>query len=230
MRNTFFSTIGAALAAAVILGATVGGARAANAKKGAARWESDIAKFEAADKKRLPTPGGVLFIGSSSIRMWKTLAEDFPGTPVMNRGFGGSEVSDSLHFADRIVLPYKPRAILIYAGDNDIGHGKSAETVLADFQRFVAKVHAKLPETRIGFIAIKPSLKRWNLAGEMKRANALVEAYCAKDKRLAYHDIWTPMLGKDGKPRPELFLKDGLHMTREGYQVWTKVIRPFVEE
>jgi len=201
---------------------------AAEPQSGPERWESDIAKFEAADKENPPTAGGVLFIGSSSIRMWKTLTEDFPNESVINRGFGGSEISDSIHFADRIVFPYKPRTIVLYAGDNDISRGKNADKVLDDYKTFVRTVRKNLPTARIAFIAIKPSLKRWELASEMKKANGKIRRYCALRRRLDYMDIWKPMLGKDGTPRPELFAKDGLHLNSEGYKLWTSVIRPFV--
>ena len=190
------------------------------------RWEKYIARFEAADKKQMPQPGGVLFIGSSSIRMWKTLEQDFPGLPVINRGFGGSQIADSNHFAGRIVHPYKPRQIVLYAGDNDVAGGKSPETVLADFQQFLKTVRAKLPKVRVSFIAIKPSLSRWKLSGKMAMANSLVRDACGKDKRLDYIDIWQPMLDDNGKPRPDLFLGDGLHLNAKGYALWTSIVKP----
>ena len=190
------------------------------------RWEKYIARFAAADKNQMPQPDGVLFIGSSSIRMWKTLEQDFPGLPVINRGFGGSQIADSNHFAGRIVHPYKPRQIVLYAGDNDVAGGKSPETVLADFQQFLKTVRAKLPKVRVSFIAIKPSLSRWKLSGKMAMANSLVRDACGKDKRLDYIDIWLPMLGDNGKPRPDLFLGDGLHLNAKGYALWTSIVKP----
>lgn len=190
-----------------------------------ARFEKDIAALEASDKTNRPPRRPILFVGSSSIRLWKTLAEDFPKHKVLNRGFGGSHVSDSVAFAERIVTPYKPRMVLMYAGDNDIGAGKTPEQVLKDFQAFVAKVHAADKKTKIAYIAIKPSLKRWNLVGQVKEANRLIAEYCKSDKRLDYIDVFTPMLGADGKPKPELFVKDGLHMTPEGYAIWTAVVK-----
>ena len=217
-------------AVASFLVAGLSGSSAAEAKKGPERWESSMVKFEESDKVDPPPKGGVLFVGSSSIRMWKTLAEDFPGHETINRGFGGSEVSDSIHFADRIVFPHEPRMIVMYAGDNDISHGKGARRVSADFKKFVKMVNKKLPKTRIAFIAIKPSLKRWELAGEMEKANLRIKKRCDRSKLLDYLDIWTPMLGADGKPRPELFAKDGLHLNAQGYTLWTSVIRPFVDK
>ena len=197
-----------------------------SADNDSSRWEKYIARFEAADKKQMPQPDGVLFIGSSSIRMWKTLEQDFPGLPVINRGFGGSQIADSNHFAGRIVHPYKPRQIVLYAGDNDVAGGKSPERVLADFQQFLKTVRAKLPKVRVSFIAIKPSLSRWKLSGKMAMANSLVRNTCSKDKRLDYIDIWQPMLDDNGKPRPDLFLGDGLHLNAKGYALWTSIVKP----
>jgi len=190
------------------------------------RWESTISAFEEADKKQPPAPGGIVFIGSSSIRGWKTLKQDFPGHPVINRGFGGSEIIDSIYFADRIVIPYKPSHVVLYAGDNDTSRGKTPEIILAHFKQFVKAIHSKLPEARVSFITIKPSLSRWKLAGKMSEANSLVRDHCKSDDRLEVIDIWQPMLGRDGKPRRELFVGDGLHLNAKGYALWTKVVAP----
>lgn len=192
------------------------------------KWEPSIQKLELQDKVAPPPPGANLFVGSSSIRKWE-LARSFPKFKTINRGFGGSEIADSIHFAERIILKHEPRVVLLYAGDNDISHGKSAETVTADFQKFVGVVRKELPETKIAFIAIKPSIKRWNLVGEIQKANKAVAAICEKDDKLTYVDIFKPMLDQDGMPRPELFAKDGLHLNDEGYRVWASVIRPLLK-
>jgi len=189
------------------------------------RWEKTIADFEAKDKQSLPPKNALLFVGSSSIRLWK-LKKSFPDLPTINRGFGGSHIADSVHYADRIILKHKPRVVVLYAGDNDVAHGMSPKEVAQDFRRFVAVVHKELPRTRILFIAIKPSIKRWKLFETMKRANERIAGQCRKDKRLAYVDIVTPMLGQDGKPRRDLFAKDGLHLNAAGYKVWADTLRP----
>lgn len=204
-------------------------AAAPNAPHDSSRWEKDIAAFEKADQDKPVKAGGALFIGSSSIRMWKSLAADFPDYPVLNRGFGGSQIADSLNFADRIILPYQPRVMFLYAGDNDINAGKSPEVVLADFQALVKKVHASLPDTQIGFIAIKPSLKRWGLIDQIAQANYLVEGFCRQTPNTFYVDIYHPMLLPDGTPAPELFIKDGLHMTEKGYAIWRDAMLPFLQ-
>jgi lysophospholipase L1-like esterase len=192
------------------------------------QWEPDIAAFERSDSAQKPPANGILFVGSSSIRFWESLADDFSGLPVYNRGFGGSELHDVVHFANRIVLPYAPRIIVVYAGDNDLSNGRTPAQVAGDFKRFAATVHRHLPATRIVFIAVKPSLARWHIVAKIRKANTLVRHYARTDSRVVYADVFTPMLGADGKPRPELFKEDGLHMTPAGYQLWTSVVRPYL--
>ncbi len=196
--------------------------------QGSERWESAIRKFEEQDRENPSAKGEVLFVGSSSIRFWK-LDWHFPEIKPLNRGFGGSEVADSLHFADRIVLPHEPRVIVMYAGDNDIAGGKTPCEVHNDYLKFVDVVHEHLPETRIVYVAIKPSIKRWNLVHKMRAANALILATCVEDELLEFVDIDTPMIGDDGKPKPELFVQDGLHLSEEGYKLWTSLLKPLLE-
>ncbi len=192
-------------------------------------WEEEIRKFENADSLQPPPEGGFLFVGSSSIRMWETVGQDFPDLQVINRGFGGSELSDALYFADRIIIPYKPRMIIVYAGDNDLANGKQAEAVCSDYKSLVRYVRTKLPAARIAYISIKPSLARWNLVDKIRNTNKLIKEYSAHDRQLTYIDIFTPMLGKDGTPRKELLAPDGLHLNREGYALWRKAVRPFLQ-
>lgn len=192
------------------------------------RWESAISAYEASDKTAPPKSGGVVFVGSSSIAGWTSLQQDFPEANVIGRGFGGSEVIDCVLNAHRIVTKYAPRRVVLYAGDNDIAKGKSAEKVFGDVKLFVETIHATLPDTSIGFIAIKPSLSRWQLWSTMKQANALVQSFAEQQDHVDYFDVATPMLGSDGKPNQELFVDDGLHMNPQGYAVWTKVLRPWM--
>lgn len=199
------------------------------AKSPSERWEKDIQAFEAADKKSPPPPGAVLFIGASTIRLWKTLAQDFPEHKVINRGFGGSQIADSAYYADRIVIPYKPRLIVLRAGGNDINAGKTPEQVFEDFKAFVEKVHAKLPGTRIAFISNNPSPARWSQVEKQKKANQLIKDYIASHKDLDYIDVFDAMLGADNKPREELFVKDGLHCSPKGYKLWTSIVRPHLK-
>lgn len=189
------------------------------------KWTDAIAKFTQADATKMPAPGGVVFVGSSSIVKWTSLAKDFPGENVIPRGFGGSELADSVFYADKIVTPYKPRAVVVYAGDNDLSAGKTPEKVFADFKELIAKIHAAVPQARILYIAVKPSPKRWSIRDKGEKTNALIAAECAKDpKRLRFVDIWQPMLDAKGEPRPELFVADMLHMNPEGYKIWTPLV------
>lgn len=200
----------------------------AGGKRGVERWEPSIKAFEQKDKKSPPPKNAILFAGSSSTRGWN-LPKYFPDLKVINRGFGGSQIAESIHYADRIILPHEPRIVLLYAGDNDIAAGKPPETVCADFARFVQTVHARLPKTRIVFIAIKPSIARWKLVGKMRDANRRIAKLTKTNDLLDYADIDTPMIGDDGKPRAELFVKDGLHLSHKGYVLWTSVVQPFLE-
>lgn len=195
-----------------------------------AQWDPAIAAFEAGDRAHPPAAGSILFIGSSSIEHWKSLAADFPETGVINRGFGGSELGDSTWFADRIVAPYHPRAVVLYAGDNDLQDGHSPAQVRDDFAAFVRKARSVDPGVPIAFVAIKPSIARRQLLPQIRRANALIEAYAKTQKHVTYLDVYTPMLGADGQPQQRWFGDDGLHMNRTGYALWIGIIRPWVDK
>ena len=192
------------------------------------QWEADIRQFEVADSVHAPPRHGVLFVGSSSIRFWSSLAADFPAVPTLNRGFGGSEMSDVLYFANRVIVPYSPRVIVVYAGDNDLANGQSPQHVADDFRRLVTVIHRRLPRARVVFVSIKPSLARWNLVAKIRETNRLVRRQASADRRLAYADVFSPMLGDDGTPKKELFVEDGLHLTPAGYAIWRRVLTPYV--
>lgn len=187
-------------------------------------FEKEIQAFEASDKTNPPPKNAILFVGSSSIRMWKTLAQDFPEYRVINRGFGGSQISNSIQFAERIVLPYEPRVIVMYAGGNDLNVGKSPETVFNDFKTFVGKVRGKLPETKIVYISVAPNPARWPQIDRVREANRLILDYTRKQPGLSFIDMHPHMLGDDGKPKPEIFLEDKLHMNANGYAIWKRVV------
>ncbi|HEY1187104.1 MAG TPA: GDSL-type esterase/lipase family protein [Gemmata sp.] len=189
-----------------------------------ARWEKNIRAHEKRLTAHSPPPGGVLFAGSSSIVGWD-VKKSFPGAGYVNVGFGGSVIADNTHFAPRLLNPHKPATIVFYAGDNDIAKGIKPDQVLADFKAFVTTVRKGNPECRVLFIAVKPSPARWKLFETQTRANALVRAYCGSEKGLVFVDVVPLMLGADGKPVPELFVKDGLHMTPKGYELWTAEVQ-----
>jgi lysophospholipase L1-like esterase len=194
------------------------------------RWEPAIQKFEEADKVSPPPQNAIVFIGASSIVRWN-LKESFPelGAQAINRGFGGSLAADSTRYADRIVIRYKPRMVVFYAGDNDVEANHTPQQIADDFTAFERKVHAALPETQIVFISIKPSIRRFPWIEQIKGANALVKQYCATHPHLTFVDIVPQMLGSDGKPRTELLVEDGLHMSPAGYKIWNDALRPILQ-
>ncbi|MDQ2665342.1 MAG: alpha/beta fold hydrolase [Gemmatimonadota bacterium] len=191
-------------------------------------FEPEILAFEAADRASPPRQGGVVFAGSSTFRMWMKAAADFPGVALVNRGFGGSTFPDLLQAESRIVAPYRPHLIMLYEGDNDLNAGRTPADVLNDYRSFVSLVRRQLPSTRVTFVSIKPSPSRWAIVDKMREANRLVQQEVARDTLLAYVDVFTPMIGANGHPRPELFGPDSLHMTRAGYLLWRERLAPFV--
>jgi lysophospholipase L1-like esterase len=192
------------------------------------RFDKQIKEFLKWDSQNSVPDDAILFVGSSSIRMWQT-HKSFPEFKVINRGFGGSHTSDAIYYADRIVFPYKPKIIVFYEGDNDIASGKSPERVFKDYKTFVKLVNEKMPKTPVIFIAIKPSSSRWSVWPKMKEANDMVKAYADKNKMLFFADMAAPLIGKDGKPDDGLFLKDLLHLNEKGYLAWTSVLKPVIK-
>lgn len=191
-------------------------------------WEPEIKAMEARDRLKPAGAGAdaILFVGSSSIRLWKTLDRDFPGLRVYNHGFGGSHLIDTIAYADRIVFPLKPATIVLYAGTNDINGGTPPETVAEQFKQFVEMVREQLPETRILYIAIAANPSRWHLREKIQQANRLIEEQTRLDERLGFIDAFSAMLGPDGQPLPDIFVEDGLHMNAKGYAIWTELVRP----
>ena len=193
------------------------------------RFEADIRKFEAADKTTPPAKGGIVFIGASSIARWTNMAESFPDLPVVNRGFGGSELSEAVKYAPRVVVPYTPRIVVLYAGENDLNRGVTPDVIAADFDRFSRLIHTSLPSARVVVIGLKPSLLRWKLRDEMHQTNTMIRTRCAADRQCTYVDPWPSMIGTDGTPKPEFFVEDGLHMTPAGYKAWTQMLKPHLQ-
>lgn len=189
-------------------------------------WTTDMARFAAEDAATPPPARPIVFTGSSSVRLWETLAQDFPGKPVLNRGFGGSQVRDAVWYADEIAVRYRPKQILVYSGDNDISAERTPAQVLADVQAFVARIHRDLPGTPIAFIAIKPSPSRANLLDAQRQANTLVRDWAATTRDVTYIDVFTPMLDAAGQPREDLFVGDRLHMNAKGYALWRGIVAP----
>lgn len=190
------------------------------------RFEQEVQQLEGATKSSRRVE--VLFVGSSSIRLWN-LKKSFPDLDALNRGFGGSHLADCSHFAPRLVHPFHPRVVVLYAGDNDIAYGLSPVQVAEDFDQFYDDLRKVLPATRLIYISIKPSLARWQLYPQMKAANEKIRARMGSDERACFLDVAPAMLGEDGQPRPELFLEDGLHLNARGYALWTTMLQPVME-
>lgn len=192
-------------------------------------FADEIAAFAEQDVATPPPDAPIVFVGSSSIRLWDSLAEDMAPLPVLNRGFGGSQLAHVTHYVDETIVKYLPRAVVLYAGDNDLdaSTGKTAEDVARDFGTLVATIHAYAPGTRVYFLSIKPSKARWARWPEMKRANERIEKLCQGDSRLAYVDVATPLL-EGGKPREDVYKWDGLHLNETGYREWKRVVRPLL--
>jgi len=200
----------------------------AQAAEPADRWEADIVAFEQQDQVQPPARGGVVFAGSSSIRMWD-LAASFPQLGALNRGFGGSQMSDLLRYVDRIVIKYEPRVVVIYEGDNDLASGESPAQVADEFRQLAERLRAQSPMTDVIFLSIKPSVARWQLYPQMQQANAKIAEYCQRHPRLHFLDVGHVLLNEQGQPRPELFADDGLHLNAAGYQRWSALAQPLIE-
>jgi lysophospholipase L1-like esterase len=213
---------------AFVLSICIGGNTSAQSR-GPEQWQAEIANLVAGDAAHPPPRDAVLFIGSSSIRMWTALAEDFPGVPTINRGFGGSRLADSTYYADRIVTPYHPKLIVMYAGDNDIAEGHTSQQVIDDFKAFVARVRRDLPLVAIAWLSIKPSIARAAMWPQMRAANDGIARWARTQKDVTFVDVAAKMLDAHGQPRPELLREDGLHMLPAGYAIWIDALKPVLE-
>ena len=194
----------------------------------APQWEAAFARFAAEDAAHPVPPGGVLFVGSSSIRLWSDLEDQFALPVIVQRGFGGSQLSDCVKNLSRLVLRYHPRTVLVYAGDNDLAAGVAPHDVLKRFVAFVDGVHQELPDTKVAFISIKPSPARIRLLAQIRETNDLIRDYADDEGKVEFVDVFTPMLDESGAPRRELFRADALHLNAAGYALWRRVIGPYV--
>jgi lysophospholipase L1-like esterase len=213
--------------AAVLLGQGAPASRYAETRN-YSQWEKEVAAYETADRENPPPKGGVLFIGSSTIRLWKTLAEDFAQHKVINRGFGGSEIVDSTHFADRLIFPHEPKQVFLRAGGNDIHAGRAPKEVAADFAEFVRVVHARLPKAEVLYIAVNPAPARWGETDKYRALNRLIRKMALEMPRVGFVDAFDVSLTPEGDARPDLFVKDGLHFSAAGYKRLAERVRPFL--
>ncbi|WP_395139556.1 GDSL-type esterase/lipase family protein [Armatimonas sp.] len=193
------------------------------------QWEKEIVAFEAADRKRRPLPGGIVFVGSSTIRLWKSLEQDFPGYGTLNRGFGGSQLPDATHFAPRILRPYQPRQLVLFAGTNDINAKRTPRQVAQDFSDFVLTVRQLLPHTRISYIELTSSPSRWAQRDAVVAANAIIARLCQRNG-VDFIRVREKLFGPTQEPRPELFITDKLHLNADGYRILADAVRPFLSK
>jgi len=231
-RLGFLKLSMASLAASVLAGLLFAGCQTPPpntlATHNSSRWQKDIATFQAMDATNRPPADCIVFVGSSSIRLWKTLAQDFPGLPVVNRGFGGSQLADSVNYAAEIITSYHPRQVVIYAGGNDINAGKAPELVFGDFVALVKKIHAQAPQAKIAYISSAPNPARWAQVEKVRKLNSLIGNYCRRHG-CTFIDVFPLMLGADGLPKPDIYVADRLHMNTNGYAIWRQAVGPHLQ-
>jgi len=193
-------------------------------------FETEIRAFERLDSIEQPAKGQILLYGSSTMRLWATFQEDLAGHPVVNRGFGGSEMSDAIYYFDRVVVPLAPTLILLYEGDNDITNGrKSPRRIFKDYKHFMKLVKRKLPGTRVAVYALRPSVARESTMPQQRKVNRFFKRYaCWHCKRASFIDVYKLLLTPDGKPNPEYLVEDKLHLNAYGYELWARVTRDFL--
>ena len=197
-----------------------------NGQQQAPFW-NEIQAFKKEDSVQKPTNNAILFVGSSSFRLWKDVEKAFPNHTIINRGFGGSSLPHVIQYADDIIFPYQPKQVVIYCGENDMtAEGVTGDTVFQRFKTLFNLIRNRMPHVPIAFVSMKPSPSRWHLREKLIRGNDLIKSFLKKQKKTAYVDVWKPMLDKNGKPNEELFVEDKLHMNEKGYAIWTKKIEP----
>ncbi len=194
------------------------------------RFEHEIQAFEAMDKEKMPEKQGILFIGSSSIRMWQTLENDFAPLPVLNRGFGGSTIPEVNYYAERILFKYEPKVIVFYCGENDVAQETQPVVVFQNFKKLAGKIEQRLPNTKFVFISLKPSPSRWHLWKQFQQVNSMVSQFVESRPNFRFLDIQKSLLLPAGEPDPAQFLEDKLHMNSSGYQKWVEMVKPVVAE
>ena len=195
-----------------------------------ARFQNEIDNFIQQDKENSFPINGIMMTGSSSIRMWKSMKEDFPKFPVLNRGFGGATIPEVLHFTGKYIFQHEPQIIVFYCGENDISEGASPEAVFAFFKVFVKVIETRLPKTKLVYISMKPSIARWNLWPQYQAGEKLIKDFVDQNPKIEYMDASISMLGKNGEVKKDIFIEDGLHMNAKGYEGWTNQLKPILEK
>lgn len=225
-----FTAAAVCVSASFSLAASAADPTARTAEPVASRFETTVQAYEAADKRQPPPKGAILLAGDSQFFRWKTVHEDLAGYTIVNRGIDSFQLSDVLHFTDRLIFPHAPRMIILHVGGNDVHNGKTPERVLEDFKRFVAKIHARWPDLPIAFSSITPGPGRWDEAERRKRTNQVIKDYIATQRSLHLIDLWDAMLTSGGQPREELWVEDRVHPNHAGYLLRVKIMRPLLGE
>lgn len=195
-------------------------------------FNKEIEAFKNQDKVNPPAEGGIVFVGSSSFKLWTNVQDYFPGYPIINRGFGGSSLPDVIQHASSTIYPYKPSQVVIYCGENDFTYTKdtNADTIFYRFKTLFGMIRHELPKTEIVYISMKPSLSRLKYLPEMRRANEMILKYLKKQKQAAFIDVYSKMILANGNPMPDIFKPDNLHMNEKGYAIWQKAIKPYLKK
>lgn len=198
----------------------------------AQQFDNEIAAFKKQDSVSFPEKHSILFVGSSSFRLWKNINNDFSSFTIINRGFGGSALPDVIRYADKIILPYHPKLIVIYCGENDIAASDTVtpEMVAERFKTLFQIIRNKLQDVSVAFVSIKPSPSRWHMKERMIKANELIKKYLESENNTKFINVWNVMLGADGNPLPDIFIADNLHMNEKGYVIWKKIIEPYLKK
>jgi lysophospholipase L1-like esterase len=194
-----------------------------------ARFQKEVDSIVAANES-VNRDNLILFTGSSSIRLWKNLSASFPDHNVLNMGFGGSEMADLLYYTDKLIIPFKPKQIFIYEGDNDLSFGRSPERIIASADSVLSRIRQHLPHSEVIFISPKPSLKRWALKDRYENYIKQLKRWASKKRNVRFADVWTPMLDNDGVVMQDIFITDGLHLNDKGYSIWTSALKKYISQ
>ena len=192
-------------------------------------FAKEMKAFEVQDAQGSLPKGVDLFVGSSSIRYWSNVIKLPSSNPILNRGFGGSQMSDLLYYFEELVVQYKPKRVFVYEGDNDVSAGKEVKTILRDFKIFLDRMDKNLPDVPVYIISPKPSVARWELKKEYEKTNRALKNLAEDTPGVEFIDVWTPMLPENGEVDPNLFIEDQLHMNAKGYAIWAEVIKPYLK-
>lgn len=193
------------------------------------RWDKSIAQYEHKDSVSKPEPGGILMLGSSSFTIWQDVGDYFPGRNMVNRGFGGSQMSDVLYFKERLILPYQPKQIILYEGENDIAAGEKPDSIFAELMQLVKWTRGQLPGIQISIVSMKPSPKRWDLKETLLEMNKKLKQFAAENENIDFINIWEPLIEPDGVPVNENYREDLLHLNANGYKIWQKAMAPYLK-